>query len=83
MCCIMIDPSSIIYSLSSDFRIKNAKEVIKRKGWVKEGLGMQIRINEQHERNVNLHVHILRSNNKNICVISQWGRRNGMGLATN
>ena len=57
MCCIMIDPSSIIYSLSSDFHIETAKEVIKRKGWVKEGLGMQIDIHESHEETVNWHTH--------------------------
>ena len=46
-----------IYNLSSDFRIETAKEFIKRKGWAKEGLGMQIHIHEQHEENVNWHTH--------------------------
>ena len=53
----MFDPSSIIYNLSSDFHIETAKEFIKRKGWVKEGLGMHIDINEPHEENVNWHTH--------------------------
>ena len=46
-----------IYKLSSDFRIETAKEFIKRKGWAKEGLGMQIHIYEPHEENVNWHTH--------------------------
>ena len=49
----MFDSSSIIYNLSSDFRIETSKEFIKRKVWVKEGLGMQIDIHEPHEENVN------------------------------
>ena len=38
----MFDPSSKIYNLSSGFHIEAAKEFIKQKGCVKEGLGMQI-----------------------------------------
>ena len=48
---------SRIYNLSSDFRIETAKEFTKRKGWTKEGLGMQINIHEPHEENVNWHTH--------------------------
>ncbi len=42
-----------------EFRIETVKEFIKRKGWVKEGLGVQIDIHEPHKGDVNWHAHLL------------------------
>jgi Ti-type conjugative transfer relaxase TraA len=42
-----------------EFRIETAREFVKRKGWVEEGLGVQIDIHKPHEGNVNWHAHIL------------------------
>ena len=42
-----------------EFRIETAKEFIRRKGWVEEGLGVQIDIHKPHDDNINWHAHIL------------------------
>lgn len=46
-------------SVDLEFRIETAREFVKRKGWIKEGLGVQIDIHKPHEGNVNWHAHIL------------------------
>ena len=42
-----------------EFRIETVKEFIKRKGWVEEGLGVQVDIHRPHEGDVNWHTHLL------------------------
>ena len=42
-----------------EFRIETVKEFIKRKGWIEEGLGVQVDIHEPHEGDVNWHAHVL------------------------
>jgi len=42
-----------------EFRIETAKEFVRRKEWVKEGLGVQIDIHKPHDGEVNWHAHIL------------------------
>ncbi len=42
-----------------EFRIETVKEFIKRKGWVEEGLGVQVDIHRPHEGDVNWHAHLL------------------------
>lgn len=46
-------------SVDLEFRIETAREFVERKGWIKEGLGVQIDIHKPHEGNVNWHAHIL------------------------
>ena len=42
-----------------EFRIETVKEFIKRKGWVEEGLGVQVDIHRPHEGDINWHAHLL------------------------
>ena len=42
-----------------EFRIETVKEFIKRKGWVEEGLGVQVDIHKPHEGDINWHAHLL------------------------
>lgn len=50
------------------------KEFIDRKGWIKEGLGVQIDIHKPHEGDVNWHAHLL--------VTTRRFRQDGLGLET-
>ncbi|MGV2433296.1 MAG UNVERIFIED_CONTAM: MobA/MobL family protein [Rickettsiaceae bacterium] len=45
--------------VSLELKIEMVHEFIKRKGWVKEGLGVQIDIHAPHEGEVNWHAHLL------------------------
>lgn len=47
-------------------------EFIKRKGWIEEGLGVQIDIHQPHEGDVNWHAHIL--------VTTRRFKKDGLGL---
>lgn len=42
-----------------EFRIETAREFVRRKGWVQEGLGVQVDIHKPHEGDVNWHAHVL------------------------
>ena len=48
------------------------KEFIDRKGWIKEGLGVQIDIHKPHEGDINWHAHLL--------VTTRRFRQDGLGL---
>jgi Ti-type conjugative transfer relaxase TraA len=58
--------------ITLDMKKEIIQEFINRKGWVKEGLGVQIDIHEPHEGDVNWHAHLL--------VTTRRFSKNGSGL---
>lgn len=58
--------------ITLDMKKKIIREFIERKGWIKEGLGVQIDIHKPHEGDVNWHAHLL--------VTTRIFRKDGLGF---